>query len=165
MKKLQEKEAAMPKPEAEKEEEDEELKAKVKEVYTEIGEQLQKYTSGKVPKPFKAIPQCESWQKLIKLTNPKTWSPQAMYQAVKTFCGTMSPKMLESFFKNVLLPAITDDITHHKKLNVHYYQTLKRALFKPAAFFKGIIFPLVQGASAKEAIIVGSILNKVKLFL
>ncbi len=161
MKKLQEKEATMPKPEAEKAEEEEELQAKVTEVYTAIGEQLQKYSSGRVPKPFKAIPQCESWQKLIKLTNPQTWSPQAMFQSVKVFSGNMTPKMLEAFFKTVLLPAVKEDIAQHKKLNVHYYQALKKALFKPAAFFKGIIFPLAKEASAKEAIIVGSILNKV----
>lgn len=163
MKKLQEKEGTMPKPEADKAEEDEELQQKVKDVYTEIGVQLSKFTSGKIPKPFKAIPQCESWQKLIKLTNPKKWSPQAMFQAVKTFCGTMTPKMLESFLKNSLLPCIRDEIETTKKLNVHYYQSLKKSLFKPSAFFKGIIFPMAKDASAKEAIIIGSILNKVFL--
>lgn len=73
--------------------------------------------------------------------------------------------MLESFFKNTLLPAVRSDIVQHKKLNVHYYQALKRALFKPAQFFKGIIFPLTKGATAKESIIVGSILNKVMWFV
>ena len=35
-------------------------------------------------------------------------------------------------------------IENNRKLNVHYYESLKRALYKPAAFFKGIIFPLLQ---------------------
>jgi hypothetical protein len=64
MKKFNEKESTMPQPEAEKKEEEEELNLKVKELYVAIGEQLHKYTSGKVPKPFKGIPQCESWQKV-----------------------------------------------------------------------------------------------------
>ena len=33
---------------------------------------------------------------------------------------------------------------HARKLNVHYYEALKRALYKPAAFFKGIVFPLLE---------------------
>jgi len=67
MKKFNEKESTMPQPEAEKEEEEEELNLKVKELYTAIGEQLHKYTSGKIPKPFKGIPQCESWQKVYHI--------------------------------------------------------------------------------------------------
>ena len=49
MRKLHEKESTMPKAEVEREEEEEELQQKVKEVYSEIGEQLHKYTSGKIP--------------------------------------------------------------------------------------------------------------------
>lgn len=30
------------------------------------------------------------------------------------------------------------------KLNVHLYEALKKALYKPAAFFKGILFPLCE---------------------
>ena len=44
----------------------------------------------------------------------------------------------------VLLDAIREDITSNKKLNVHYYEALKRALYKPGAFFKGIIFPMLD---------------------
>ena len=31
-----------------------------------------------------------------------------------------------------------------KTVNVHYFQALKKAIYKPAAFFKGIIFSIVQ---------------------
>ncbi|KAJ2924950.1 hypothetical protein H1R20_g12156, partial [Candolleomyces eurysporus] len=49
-------------------------------------------------------------------------------------------------------------------MNVHYYEALKRALYKPAAFFKGIIFPLLdQGCTLKEAAIIASILVRVKV--
>ena len=41
--------------------------------------------------------------------------------------------------------------------------SLKKALFKPAAFFKGFLLPLAQDASSREAVIVGSILAKVSI--
>jgi essential nuclear protein 1 len=40
---------------------------------------------------------------------------------------------------------------------------LKKALFKPAAFFKGFLLPLTEDATSREAIIVGSILAKVSI--
>lgn len=40
---------------------------------------------------------------------------------------------------------------------------LKQALFKPAAFFKGLLLPLAEDASSREAIIVGSILAKMSI--
>ena len=48
----------------------------------------------------------------------------------------------------------------HKKLNIHYYNSLKKSLFKPAAFFKGIILTLSKSLSSREAGIIGSILRK-----
>ena len=40
---------------------------------------------------------------------------------------------------------------------------LKKAVFKPAAFFKGIILPLAQDSTSREALIVGSILQKISI--
>ena len=31
-----------------------------------------------------------------------------------------------------------------RKLNYHLYQALKKAMYKPAAFFKGILLPLCE---------------------
>jgi len=66
----------------------------------------------------------------------------------------MKPPQARVFLEGVLLDAIREDIRltkegsrkakNHRKLNVHYYESLKRALYKPAAFFKGIVFPLLQ---------------------
>lgn len=44
----------------------------------------------------------------------------------------------------VLLPRLRDDIDEYKKLNFHLYQALHKAMYKPQAFFKGIIFPLCE---------------------
>ena len=49
-----------------------------------------------------------------------------------------------SFFNLLLLPAVIADIDENKKLNYHYYLALKKACFKPAAFYKGIILPVVE---------------------
>ena len=40
---------------------------------------------------------------------------------------------------------------------------LKKAIYKPAAFFKGFLLPLAEDASSREAIIIGSILGKVSI--
>jgi essential nuclear protein 1 len=39
---------------------------------------------------------------------------------------------------------VRGDIEEAKKLHYHLYMALKKALYKPAAFFKGILFPLCQ---------------------
>jgi essential nuclear protein 1 len=39
---------------------------------------------------------------------------------------------------------VREDIHEHKKLNIHLYNCLKKSLYKPAAFFKGFLFPLAQ---------------------
>lgn len=44
----------------------------------------------------------------------------------------------------ILLEKVRDDISENKKLNYHLYMALKKALYKPAAFFKGVLFPLCQ---------------------
>lgn len=56
----------------------------------------------------------------------------------------MKPPQVQLFLSVVLLDAIREDIQSNKKLNVQYYECLKRALFKPAAFFKGIVFPMLE---------------------
>jgi len=63
-----------------------------------------------------------------------------------------------------VLDAIREDISENGKLNVHYYNCLKKALYKPAAFFKGLIFPLLESnCTLKEAAIIASVLAKVKV--
>lgn len=71
--------------------------------------------------------------------------------------------MVQRFYNLVLLPNVRDNINTYKKLHFHLYMALKKALFKPAAFFKGFLLPLVEDANTREAIIVGSILSKVSI--
>jgi len=64
----------------------------------------------------------------------------------------MKPAQAQLFLGVVLLDAVREDIRENKKMNVHYYEALKRALYKPAAFFKGIIFPLLDVSPTSQSI-------------
>lgn len=52
--------------------------------------------------------------------------------------------MAQRFYNLVLLPRIRDDLSEYRKLNAHLYNAMRKALFKPAAFMKGIILPLLE---------------------
>merc|ERR1719481_260816 len=138
------------------------LNPAVVEMYEEVGKLLSKYRSGKVPKAFKMIPQFKNWEQLLHLTNPDKWSAAAMYQAVRIFTSNLKEKMAQRFFNLILLPRIRDDIDTYLRLNFHLYQTLRKALFKPGAFFKGFLLPLCESGTCtlREAIIIGSVLAK-----
>ena len=135
------------------------INQKIVDAYKLVGEVLRTYTSGKLPKAFNILSSTEDWEDLINITEPYNWTPQAMYEAVIQFSSS-EILMSYTFYEKYLVPAIRNDIKKNKKLNIHYYNCLKRALFKPSAFFKGIILPMSKTLSAKEASIIGSILKK-----
>eukprot|EP00594_Rhizosolenia_setigera_P020234 CAMPEP_0178960122 /NCGR_PEP_ID=MMETSP0789-20121207/12758_1 /TAXON_ID=3005 /ORGANISM="Rhizosolenia setigera, Strain CCMP 1694" /LENGTH=481 /DNA_ID=CAMNT_0020643375 /DNA_START=79 /DNA_END=1524 /DNA_ORIENTATION=- len=140
------------------------LPPKVVQVYTEIGKILSRYTSGKLPKAFKVIPALSNWEEVLYLTRPDLWTPQAMYAATRLFASNLNPKMAQRFFNLVLLDSVRADIVANKKLNYHYYISLKKAVYKPAAFFKGILLPLcVENCTLREAAIVSSVLQRVSI--
>ncbi|KAF9268295.1 Bystin-domain-containing protein [Marasmius fiardii PR-910] len=140
------------------------LDPRVVDAYTKVGEFLRSYKSGPLPIPFKVIPTLPAWARILALTHPENWSPHAARAATRIFVSTMKPPQAQLFLSVVLLDAIREDIRENKKLNVQYYEALKRALFKPAAFFKGIIFPLLeQGCTLKEAAIIASILSRTRV--
>jgi essential nuclear protein 1 len=140
------------------------LPEKVVEVYTDIGKILARYTSGKLPKAFKVIPSLSNWEEVLYLTRPDLWSPQAMFAATRIFASNLNPKMAQRFYNLVLLDAVRADIMAQKKLNYHYYMSLKKAVYKPAAFFKGILFPLCkEECTLREAAIIASVLQRVSI--
>ncbi|KAH8118551.1 Bystin-domain-containing protein [Phellopilus nigrolimitatus] len=142
------------------------LNPKVVEVYTKVGSLLQKgkYKSGPLPKAFKIIPSLPAWARILALTSPENWSPQATRAATRIFISNMKPAQARVFLQGVVLDAVREDIRENARLSPHYYEALKRALYKPGAFFKGIIFPLLEtGCTLKEAAIVASVLAKVKV--
>ena len=140
------------------------LPPKVVEVYTEIGKILSRYTSGKLPKAFKVIPSLSNWEEVLYLTRPDLWTPQAMFAATRIFASNLNPKMAQRFYNLVLLDSVRADIASNKKLNYHYYAALKKSVYKPAAFFKGILLPLAQeNCTLREAAIVASVLQRVSI--
>ncbi|KAJ7192545.1 Bystin-domain-containing protein [Mycena haematopus] len=140
------------------------LDPKVVEAYAKLGMFLHKYTSGPLPKIFKVIPSLPAWARLLALTQPENWSPHACLAATRIFISSMKPAQAQLFLSVVLLDAIREDIQQNKKLNVHYYDAMRRAMYKPGAFFKGIIFPMLdQGCSLKESAIVASVLARTKI--
>lgn len=140
------------------------LPPKVIEVYSDIGKILARYTSGKLPKAFKVIPSLSNWEDVLYLTRPDMWTPQAMFQATRIFASNLNPKMAQRFYNLVLLDAVRADIQSTKKLNYHYYMSLKKSVYKPAAFFKGILLPLLkENCTLREAAIIASVLQRVSI--
>ncbi|XP_069009536.1 bystin [Embiotoca jacksoni] len=132
-----------------------ELDPRIIEVYKGVSKVLSRYRSGKLPKAFKIIPALSNWEQVLYLT-------AAVYQATRIFSSNLKERMAQRFYNLVLLPRVRDDIAEYKRLNFHLYSALKKALFKPGAWFKGILIPLCESGTCtlREAIIIGSILTK-----
>ncbi|XP_063394151.1 bystin [Cydia fagiglandana] len=135
---------------------------RIKTMYEGVRDVLKKYRSGKLPKAFKMIPHLQNWEQILYLTEPTTWSAAAMYQATRIFASNLKEKMAQRFYNLVLLPRVRDDLQEYKRLNFHLYQALRKSLFKPGAFMKGILLPLLEAGDCtlREAIIVGSVLAR-----
>lgn len=132
--------------------------------FDRIGLLLSRYKSGKLPKPFKIIPTLPQWEELLSITRPGSWSTNACYEATKIFVSA-KPHITQRFLEWVILDRVREDIHENKKLNVHLYKTLKKGLYKPAAFFKGFLFPLISGGTCtlREAHIVSSVLVRISI--
>jgi len=138
------------------------LDEKVVNCFKTVGRILCKYRSGKLPKAFKVIPALSNWEEILYLTDPDNWTAAAMYQATRLFASNLNAKLAQRFYSLVLCPRVRDDISEYKRLNYHLYMSLKKALYKPAAFFKGILLPLCQAGNCtlREAVIIGSVVTK-----
>ncbi|KAK5122017.1 hypothetical protein LTR85_004263 [Meristemomyces frigidus] len=141
-----------------------ELPAKVVEVYTQVGLLLSRYKSGKLPKPFKILPTLPQWDTLLSITRPDSWTPNAVYEATKLFTSSR-PALAQAFCTDILLPHVREDIMETKKLNVHLFKALKKSLYKPAAFFRGLLFPLAASGTCtlREATIISSVISRVSI--
>ncbi|KQK16738.1 hypothetical protein BRADI_1g30290v3 [Brachypodium distachyon] len=141
------------------------LDESVVEIYKEVGKLLSRYTSGKIPQSFKRIPSLVCWAEVLQLTELEHWSPNAVYQATRLFSSNMNAKNAVRFYDAILLPRIRNDIKQNKRLHFALYQSIKKSLYKPAAFFKGILLPLCQegNCTLREAVITGSIIQKVTI--
>lgn len=142
------------------------LTPKVILAYEKIGQILSTYTHGKLPKLFKILPSLKNWQDVLYVTNPNSWTPHATYEATKLFVSNLSSNEATVFIETILLPRFRDSIENSDdhSLNYHIYRALKKSLYKPGAFFKGFLLPLVDGyCSVREATIAASVLTKVSV--
>lgn len=139
------------------------LPPRVIEAYQKVGESLRAWKHGKLPKLFKVLPTIKNWEDLIYVTAPEQWTPNAVYEATRLFVSNLTAAKAEKFVSLVLYPRFRQDIEENEdhKLNYHIYRALKKSLYKPAAFFKGFLFQLVEDqCSVREAMIAASVLKK-----
>ena len=139
------------------------LPPRVIEAYEKVGESLSAWTHGKLPKLFKVLPSIKNWEDILYVTNPEKWTPNVVYEATRLFVSNLPSNKAQRFVSMVLYPRFRDNIEESEdhKLNYHLYMSLKKCIYKPAAFFKGFLFPLVEEqCTAREAMIVASILKK-----
>jgi essential nuclear protein 1 len=124
---------------------------------------LSRFRSGKLPKPFKILPTLPQWDTLLSITRPDQWTANATYEATRLFTSSR-PAVAQAFIHDIL-DRVRDDIRETKKLNVHLYKALKKSLYKPACFFKGLLFPLLAGGTCtlREAHIISSVLVRVSI--
>lgn len=134
-------------------------------VYQRVGTVLAHYRSGKIPKFFKCLPSRQDWEQLLHLTEPDKWTSAAVFQATRIFASNLKENMAQRFYNIVLLPRLRDEIAQCKTLNFHLYQAVVKSLFKPGAFFKGIVLPLCESGTCtlREATIIGSVIAKFSL--
>lgn len=147
------------------------LDPKVVEVYTLVGQLLSRYRSGPLPKPFKILPSLQTTEipHIVALTQPDQWTPHAVYAATRLFVSS-KPAVAQSFINSILLPRCREDIQEYKagktkQLNDHLENAIKKSLYRPACFFKGFLFPLLEDGTCtvREAEIVSSIIVKVSI--
>lgn len=121
---------------------------------------LKQYRTGPLPKLVTYLPQSPNWAQLLSYMRPEEWSRQAMYRVMRVFAANLKPKQLATFLNCVVLTIIRDDIRDNGKMHPVFRQTLERSLFKPAAFFQGFLFPLLNvGDSAVFQITVSDVLS------
>jgi essential nuclear protein 1 len=104
------------------------------------------------------------WEDILDITRPEKWTPNAVYEATKIFVSS-TPTTAQKFMEMVLLGRVREEIYETKKLNVHLFNALKKGLYKPAAWFKGFLFPLVADGNCtlREATIVSAVLVRVSI--
>ncbi len=73
---------------------------------------------------------------VLWLTEPETWSPHATYQATRLFISNLNARLAQRFLSLVLLPHVRQDVREHQRLHFALFQALKKAAYKPDAFYK-----------------------------
>ena len=75
-------------------------------------------------------------EQVLYLTDPEHWSPHAVYQATRLFVSSLNARLAQRFLALVLLPHVRQDIREHRRLHFALFQAMKKAAYKPDAFYK-----------------------------
>ena len=59
-----------------------------------------------------------------------------MYQATRLFISNLNARLAQRFLSLVLLPHVRQDVREHQRLHFALFQALKKAAYKPDAFYK-----------------------------
>lgn len=134
---------------------------KVIKVFTDVATFLSRYKAGKLPKVMKILPTMAGWDELLGLTAPDGWTPHAFFAVTRIFVSNLNDVRAQRFLNLYLLPAVRNDIQSNGNLNYHLYQALRKALYKPAAWYRGVLLPLARSGDCtlREAAIVSSVLT------
>ncbi|GIQ89078.1 bystin, partial [Kipferlia bialata] len=130
------------------------------EVFSRVGGLLSRYTSGPLPKVLKVVPVTKQWRVVLALTRPDKWTCQATYAITNLFVSQLRTTASTVFIREFVLPNMEQELDGAKKLSHHMFQTIGRCMYRPAAFFKGILLPLAEGCGAKTASAVAAAMHK-----
>lgn len=72
------------------------------EILESIAKIMKEYTSGKIAKPFKAIPLLDHWEAVLQMTKPEEWSPHAMFAATRLFASSLDVYRAKTFYEKVI---------------------------------------------------------------
>ncbi|OAF70526.1 hypothetical protein A3Q56_01714 [Intoshia linei] len=140
----------------------EKVDPRVLQLYLKVRDVLCKFKSGKLPKPFKVLPQLKNWERLIVITRPDKWTAPVISEATKLFSGATTDYIAYTFYNTILLPRLLDDLQAFKKLNFHLYSALKKSTYRPAMFYNAIIIPVCENGDCtlRDAITFSSVITK-----
>lgn len=104
------------------------------------------------------------WEEMVEMSNPDQWTPHSVERATRLFISA-DRDVARNFVENVLLPRFRDEVQEHQKVNVHIYKAMEKALYRPEAFFVGLVFPLVlsKTCTVKEAKVISSVMKRSKI--
>uniref|UniRef100_A0A0A9XXB3 Bystin n=1 Tax=Lygus hesperus TaxID=30085 RepID=A0A0A9XXB3_LYGHE len=73
--------------------------------------------------------------------------------------------MAQRFYAAFLLPIVHERLREEHKLHPALYHAVRKALFRPVAFFKGFLLPLVadEECTLREALVIASVLQRCHL--
>jgi essential nuclear protein 1 len=67
-----------------------------------------------------------------------------MERATRYLIANLDSYRAQIFLQDYLLPAVRKSIANNKRLDIHLFIALKRSVYKPTAFFKGLVFGLLS---------------------